>query len=94
MMEHQNRIMCKVTGRVQLVMFRDFAQRKARKLGLGGFVKNETDGSVTVVAEGSHELLERYIAYLHKGSLLSHVENVGVSWHEATREFTDFKIHY
>lgn len=77
-----------------MVMYRDFSQRKARKLGLCGFVCNESDGSVTVVAEGSHELLERYIAYLHRGSIISHVENVQVEWKEATGEFTDFKIQY
>lgn len=93
-MEGNGRITCRVTGRVQMVMYRDFSQRKARKLRLGGFVKNETDGSVTVVAEGSQELLELYIAYLHKGSILSHVKNVEVSWNEATNEFTDFKIRY
>lgn len=75
-----------------MVMYRDFSQRKARKLGLVGFVKNETDGSVTVVAEGPRELLEKYIAYLHKGSILSRVENVRVEWKESTNEFTDFKI--
>lgn len=77
-----------------MVMYRDFAQRKARKLGLVGFVRNENDGSVTVVAEGSHELLERYIAYLHKGSIFSHVENVQVEWKEASNEFKDFTIRY
>ncbi len=77
-----------------MVMYRDFSQRKARKLGLVGFVKNETDGSVTVVAEGTKERLDMYLAYLHKGSILSRVENVQMEWKEGTNEFTDFKIHY
>lgn len=77
-----------------MVMYRDFCQRKARKLGLAGFVRNESDGSVTVVAEGFRELLEQYIAYLHKGSILSHVENVQVEWKEALNEFKDFTIRY
>lgn len=75
-----------------MVMYRDFSQRKARKLGLVGFVKNETDGSVTVVAEGTKEKLDTYLVYLHKGSILSRVENVRVEWKESTNEFTDFKI--
>lgn len=93
-MQENKRILCRVTGRVQMVMYRDFSKRKAHKLGLCGFSHNESDGSVMVVAEGSHELLERYIAYLRKGSILSHVENVQVEWKEATGEFTDFNIQY
>jgi acylphosphatase len=77
-----------------MVMFRDFSQRKARKLGLVGFVKNETDGSVTVVVEGTKEKLDMYLAYLHKGSILSRVENVQVEWKEATNEFKNFNIQY
>ena len=88
------RIECKVTGRAQMVMYRDFSQRKGRKLGLVGFAHNETDGSVIVIAEGSKEQLEKYISYLQKGSILSRVDNVQVEWIEATGEFTDFKIQY
>jgi len=93
-MEGNGRITCRVTGRVQMVMYRDFSQRKARKLGLRGFVKNESDGSVTVVAEGSRALLERYVVYLQSGSILSRVDTVEVQWGEATHEFRDFKIQY
>lgn len=93
-MERDVRIECCITGRVQMVMFRDFAQRKAHKLGLCGFARNNEDGSVAVVAEGTREKLEAYIAYLHKGSILSRVDNVEVVWKEATGEFKTFKIAY
>ena len=36
-------IECVIIGRVQLVMFRDFARRKARKLGIAGTVENLPD---------------------------------------------------
>lgn len=88
------RIECRITGRVQMVLYRDFAQRKARKLGLLGFVRNNDDESVTVVAEGEHEKLETFIALLRKGSVLSHVDNVEVEWKSATREFKYFGIVY
>lgn len=93
-MQTNARIECRITGRVQMVMFRDFSQRKARKLGLVGFVHNETDGSVMVVAEGSKDKIDRYIAYLHKGSILSRVDDVQVVWGEATGEYKDFKIEF
>ena len=93
-MQQRAKITCRVTGRVQMVMFRDFSQRKARKLGLVGFTRNETDGSVTVVAEGEHALLEKYLAYLRKGSILSRVDDVEVRWGNATGEYKDFKITF
>lgn len=83
-----------ITGRVQMVMFRDFAQRKARFLKIRGTVKNLADGSVRVIAQGEKETLERYIELLHKGSMLSHIENISVSWREPQEEFIGFKIIY
>ena len=71
---------CRIYGRVQMVMFRDFATRKARKLGLVGYVRNLKDGSVEAYALGTKESLDKWIAYLHKGSVLSRVERVDVEW--------------
>lgn len=88
------RVECRITGRVQMVMYRDFAQRKARKLGLFGFVRNNNDGSVMVVAEGEHGVLERFVSLLRKGSVLSRVDQVEVEWKEATKEYGDFIIKY
>lgn len=87
-------IMCIVTGRVQMVMFRDFAQRKARSLNIGGSVQNLKDGSVQVIAQGSRKSLETYIHHLQKGSLLSRVDSVIVEWGAAKELFDDFTILY
>ena len=83
-----------VSGRVQLVMYRDFTARAARGLGLVGEVKNLPDGSVRVVAEGTHEQIEKLIEKLKKGSLLARVEKVSVSWKPPTGEFKKFEIAY
>ena len=85
-------IECVIAGRVQLVMFRDFAQRKARKIGIMGTVENLSDGSVKVVAQGSEENLLKFISYLKRGSMLAKVQNVSVRWTEAEEFFEDFKI--
>jgi acylphosphatase len=90
----QKRIECKVFGRVQLVMYRDFATRKARKLGIVGEVENQQDGTVVVIGEGEEEVLQTFIALLRQGSLLSHVEHVDVVWKEATGVFTRFTLQY
>ena len=83
-----------VSGRVQLVMYRDFSARMARRLGLTGFVKNNTDGTVSVVAQGAKEKLIQYIDYLKRGSLLSRVDTVSVSWGNAARNYSGFVIRY
>jgi acylphosphatase len=83
-----------VSGRVQLVMYRDFATRKARSLGLVGEVQNLPDGTVRVAAEGERKNLEAYVLKLWKGSLLSRVENVAVTYLPAKGEYTYFDITY
>jgi acylphosphatase len=83
-----------ITGRVQLVMFRDFSQRKARKLGLVGTVKNNPDGSVSVVAEGEDTMLNDYISLLRKGPVLAKVDDVKIEWGESSGTFSDFLIVY
>jgi len=73
-------------------MYRDTAARRARSLGLSGFVQNQDDGTVRVVAEGSAEALRAFLPYLWKGSPLSRVDRVEEKWGEATGEFRDFRI--
>ena len=51
----------RVHGRVQMVMYRDFAQRKARSRGITGWVKNLTDGAVEVLEKGQIPMLEKYL---------------------------------
>lgn len=88
----QKRLECFVFGRVQLVMFRDFTQRKAKSLKLTGTVKNLPNGSVFVVAEGEEEKLAQLLEKLKKGSLLSRVDRLEEKWLPATGEFSNFKI--
>jgi acylphosphatase len=81
-----------VSGRVQMVMFRDFTTRKARKVGAKGFVQNLSDGTVEVVAQGERAILDRLIQYLHKGSILSRVEKVSVTWRAPQQTFDSFVL--
>lgn len=87
-------IHCRIEGRVQLVMYRDFAQRKARGLGIVGWVKNLDDGSVEVVAQGTPDQLKAYVEKLNEGSILSRVESVSVDWRAPSGHFDDFVISY
>ena len=88
------RMECIISGRVQMVMFRDFTTRRARKLGVVGFVHNELDGKVFVCAEGEEEKLEILYEFLQKGSLLSRVDEVQQLFLEPSEEFTKFTIKY
>lgn len=89
---------CIITGRVQGVMFRDFAQRKARSLNIGGTVKNQSDGSVKVVALGEEKNLNKLLELLHKGPILTRIKNrvesIHIEWSEPTQSFNGFKIIY
>lgn len=65
-----------VRGRVQGVGFRYFVLREAEYLDLDGYVANERDGSVHVVAEGPGERLDDLEARLGEGPPASIVERV------------------
>jgi acylphosphatase len=83
-----------VSGRVQMVMMRDFVKRGARALGLTGYVKNLADGTVEVVAQGERDKLDKLTERMHKGSLLSQVEGVRVEWRSPQGRYEQFSIEY
>ena len=83
-----------ISGRVQGVMFRDFAQRKATALGLTGEVENLPDGTVRVRAEGEREVLEKLVTLLKKGVPASQVDSVSVRWEAPRGSFDVFSIRY
>ena len=83
---------CTVTGRVQMVMYRDFAKRHAKRSGLTGTVQNFSDGSVRVLAQGTKEQLAVFIKTLEEGPLLSKVKQVDVTWRLPTQTFQTFSI--
>jgi len=81
-----------VHGRVQGVGFRDATQRHAVDLGLTGWVRNQSDGTVEVTAEGERDTLERLLAFLNRGPQAAHVTQVESSWHAATGKFDHFGV--
>ena len=69
-----------IFGDVQGVGFRFFAERRARQLGLEGYVRNRHDGAVEVEAEGGASLLEQFLNDLRQGPREARVQDVNVSW--------------
>ncbi|MCS7025020.1 MAG: acylphosphatase [Bryobacteraceae bacterium] len=65
-----------IVGRVQGVGFRSWVQRRARFLGLSGYVRNLEDGSVEVYAMGTAEQLAELARELWQGPPLAQVRAV------------------
>ncbi|MFT7645160.1 MAG: acylphosphatase [Candidatus Paceibacteria bacterium] len=83
---------CIVTGVVQGVAYRTYAQESATELELVGFVQNQENGSVVVVAHGSPDVLKEFVEYLYEGSLTSKVEGVAVEWSSPNKTFDEFSV--
>lgn len=88
------RISARITGRVQGVGFRNFTQRRARRLGVDGWVRNEPDGSVRLEAEGARSDLEELVNAVRSGPRMARVENMEVDWNDAAGEFDGFRVRY
>jgi DNA ligase D-like protein (predicted 3'-phosphoesterase) len=71
-------IRASVRGHVQGVGFREDTVRRARRLGVMGWVRNTQDGTVAVHAEGPPEALEALVAFLHEGPRSARVSEVQV----------------
>ncbi len=82
----------KVFGGVQGVFFRDLARKKAAMLGLCGFVRNESDGTVYIEAEGEEENLEKFLEWCKKGPMFAKVEKVDFEFSDEIRGFAGFDI--
>lgn len=57
----------RAVGRVQGVNFRVFVRNSARALGVTGWVKNMSDGSVTMELQGTAQILGQLIEKIKKG---------------------------
>jgi acylphosphatase len=86
------RIEASVHGRVQGVGFRLFVLRRARALGLAGWVANRPDGSVAVVAEGPTEVIGQLLDLLREGPPGAEVSRVEVDRGPAHGESRGFDV--
>lgn len=91
----ENRVLFKirVTGRVQGVGFRWSAVNEAKRLGISGYVKNMSDGSVYIEAEGNSEQLNVFLIWCRSGPGFGNVESIYVETVPPVN-YTDFKIEH
>jgi acylphosphatase len=83
-----------VSGRVQGVAYRAFAQRAALQQGLRGGVRNLTDGAVEVQVEGDKGSIEALLQSLRVGPPAARVESLDVRWEQPVGEAPGFHIWY
>ena len=81
-----------VSGRVQGVGYRFFAERWAGQLGLAGYVKNLWDGRVEVYAIGDGLALEQFKLRLAEGPGAARVAGVSESDEAVDKRYPRFTI--
>ena len=80
-------------GRVQGVYFRASTRERGLELGLTGWVKNCSDGSVEIHAEGNNSDLEKFIVWCRQGPDAASVTSLDIDWVEP-ESMTSFDIRY
>lgn len=93
-MDENVRAQVVISGRVQGVFFRAETQRAAERIGVNGWVRNRSDGTVAAVFEGSKPLVEQTIEWCRQGSPMSNVTDVNVQWEAYSGQYDSFKITY
>ncbi len=83
-----------VSGRVQGVGFRYFVVQKAHELALRGYARNDSDGSVEVLAQGPRPVLEHLLLYLRRGPSAAQVRDVRVTWGKVTEPVSGFHVRW
>lgn len=89
--DDQHRMIATINGRVQGVGYRYATEQKARHLGLTGWVRNQPDRSVVVVAEGTRQSLDQLRQFLQIGPPGAQVVGMDIRWQEASGEFKSFE---
>jgi acylphosphatase len=76
----------RIEGHVQAVGYRNFVIEEARKLGVDGWVRNRSDGSVEVLACGETKAVEALIASCARGPEGSRIKHIDMETVEAPAE--------
>ena len=88
------RYFCTATGTVQGVGFRMFVQQNAMNLGITGWVKNMSDGTVTMELQGSQAAIDRLEAIIREGNYFIKVQSFGLEVRDVVAMEQRFEIHY
>jgi acylphosphatase len=86
------RVHLKIEGRVQGVWFRESTRKKAQSLGVLGWVRNRSDGTVEAMAEGEEGKVKALVSWCHQGPPSAQVTRVSKAWDEWQDEFNSFDV--
>ena len=92
-MESELRLDLIIEGRVQGVGYRYFTKMKADSLCIRGSVKNMSDGTVFVTAQGEKKAMDNFVGWCYKGppgALVRNIEKI----QGKTEEFSEFMVLY
>jgi acylphosphatase len=83
-----------VHGWVQGIGYRYFVENNALALGLRGYTRNQSDGSVEVLAQGTRSALERLLTMLQQGPSAAEVSEVRIQWGQPTEHLSGFHVRW
>lgn len=83
-----------VHGLVQGVGFRWSVRQIGRQLNLRGYVRNQRDRTVEVVAEGPKRALQELLSYLQTGPSGAVVERVDSEWLPSSGRYYGFEVRF
>jgi len=80
-------------GHVQGVGFRATTRQIARRHAVTGWVRNEPDGTVRLVAEGERDELERFLREV-RDRMAGHIRDERINWSRADGGFDSFDVRF
>jgi acylphosphatase len=81
-----------IKGRVQRVGFRFFVEDAAQRENVQGYVRNQHDGSVEIVAEGDADAMQRFELAVRRGPGGARVEDVETTDLPVSSRFAGFRV--
>jgi len=83
-----------LSGRVQGVGFRYFAERRAARYNIKGYVRNTYDNKVEIVCQGLAINLDKFILEVKNGPSFSHINKVDIDEIKDAPIYDTFEIKY
>ena len=88
----KKRVHLTIKGNVQGVSFRYYTTQQARTLNITGWIKNKSDGTVEIMAEGEQEKLEAFVEWCWHGPPYAKVDKLDADWKGPKSEFDSFEM--
>ncbi|AZG06447.1 acylphosphatase [Pigmentiphaga sp. H8] len=84
-------VLVRVTGRVQGVGFRLATVRRAHLVGVGGWVRNNEDGSVEALVQGTPDQVDQMLEWMRQGPPQARVDDLASERQFIDRRFARFE---